>query len=563
MKTDTRLIITHGTSDLQILLCDDKGRRWRAMPDKNIVRRFHEWLLEHTTDVEVIDVPPELLDRKAEALFTDWKGDTYALWLRDESPDAHPEHSPQGRLQLMLPKIEPALNQWLAEQTQTAKPTAHVPALAQALQQAMQDAGVLFSPLSAVLVLSTDRSLDEQEPVATFTFLKRWLINKGVPESAVSEFVFLHPGEKLESDYSPIAPAIAQRIEQAVRNVYDFSTNPTLLVANIGGLPQIKPLLSEMAVLFADNNAESLLKTERGTIGMLHQTPIDELHIRRQCLKQVQRGALLDAWALASPFHDDPDARTWVYPLEQAARLLNGNPVGTHITLPALKLIISHAKKAACLLVAIRIETALQNQRWLEAINGSLTFLEAAFHDTIKQWQIDALEEYRPNIRYMRFRADPPDILIKNEALVEWVGEKAGPFTYQTNMVGEKAQNAWDTVLKSKPLSELRIAIHKPVKLANDKRFRLADYRNLNTHGVMTQNEIDEAIKRFIGADLWAQGIDNPASRPKPGKCFLGRSLVDNVINTLIDPNQSALKLYQELLQQLEQRLIDPNSGTL
>lgn len=556
MSTDAQLILTHGTSDLQILLRDDSGRRWRAMPDKNIVRRFHQWLLEHAPDAEVIDAPPELLDRKNEAPFTDWDGDTFGLWLRDESPDARPEHNAQGRLQLMLPKIEPALNQWLTEQSQPARPAAPTPS---PLAQALQDAGVRPSPLSAVLVLSTDRGLDEQEPVATFTFLKRWLAHKGVPETAVSEVVFLHAGERLESGDSPIAPAIARRIEQAMRDFHDRSTNPTLLVASMGGLPQIKPLLAEMAVLLAGAKAQSLFKTERGAVGLLPQTPIDALRVRRQCLEQVRRGALLDAWAMAAPFHDDPDARSWVRPLEQAAKLLNGNPVGERVELPALQRIIEHAEPAACLLVAIRVEAALQNERWLEAINGSLTFLETAFHDAIKVWAADALESYDPRRRYMLFREPPPDILLDKKALAAWIGRDAAPLAYQANMVGEAALGAWGEVMANEPIRRLRKAIHESIPLASGRYVKLADYRNFNTHGVMTQDEIDEALKRFMGADLWSQGTDNPANRPKPGRCFIGRKLVSDVIGALIDPAEPVEILYQALLQQLEHCLIDPD----
>lgn len=557
MSTSAQLVLTHGTSDLQILLRDEKGRLWRAMPDRNIVRRFHEWLLEKEADVEVIEVPPELLDRKAEATFTDWNGDTFGLWLRNESPDAQPERSPQGRLQLMLPKIEPALKQWLAEQNQPAKSAASAQS---SLAQDQQNTGLQPPPLSAVLVLSTDRGLDEQEPVATYTFLKRWLMQKGIQETEIKEFVFLHPGERLESNESPIDFNIARRIEQAMRDFYDRRTNPTLLVASMGGLPQIKPLLAEMAVLLAGTKAQSLFKTEHGTLGLLPQTPIDALRVRRQCLEQVRRGALLDAWAMASPFHDDQDARSWVRPLEQAARLLNGNPVGERVELPALQRILKHAQRAACLLVAIRVETALQNERWLEAINGSLTFLETAIHDAINRWAKTTLEEYHPRQRVMRFRSNPPQTLIDNMAL-----EKLGPHRpndYRVNLVGETALKAWEEVLNNESIRELRATIYGPNPLPRGKR-RPVDYRNFNTHGVMTQEEIDEAIQCFTEAYLWATETDTLGNRPKPGSRFLGRPLIKNVVDSLTDSHDDAQALYQALLEELEDRLIDPHSGLL
>lgn len=556
MSTGAQLVLTHGTSDLQILLRDDAGRRWRALPDKTIVRKFHQWLLEQAEDAEIIDTPPELLDRAAEASFTDWHDDTFCLWLRDGAPDARPERDSQGHLQLILPKIQPTLTQWLAQRSRPQADTG-----LGALAHALRSTDIQTPPLAAVLVLSTDRGVEEQEPVATFTFLKRWLIRHGVPEAAISETVYLHPLERLESEDSPIAPDIARRIEQALRDFYDRSSQRTLLIASMGGLPQIKPLLAEIAVLLAGDRAQSLFKTEHGVHGLLPRTPIDALRVRRQCLEQVRRGALLDAWAMASAIDGDPNARRWVRPLEQAARLLNSNPVGECVELPALQRIIDHASQAACLLVAIRVESALQTGRWLEAINGSLTFLEAAFHDAIQRWAADALESYDSRRRYMRFRAEPPRILLEagmgKPALTRWVGQKAAPFAYQANFVGE-ALSAWDEVLGNPSLRRLRSIIHQP--LANCPRARLADYRNYNTHGVMTQDEIDEAIKCFMSADLWAQNIGNPAAVPKPGRAFLGQSIVQDVIASLADLQESAQALYEALLQQLENRLIDPHA---
>ncbi|WP_240098340.1 hypothetical protein [Thermomonas flagellata] len=575
MNSRAQLVLTHGTSDLQILLRDDQGKLWRAMPDKTIVRRFHEWLLEQQHDAEIIDTPSDLLEREAEAVFTDWSGHTFGLRLPQASPDARPERGPDGCLQLMLPKIEPVLRHCLGLQAQPGKPAESAQA---GLARALQNAGVRPAPLGSALVLSTDRGSEAQEPVATCTFLKRWLVKKGLPETAISECVFLHPGERLESRDSPLAPVIAERIERALRDFYDRQS--TLLIASMGGLPPIKPLLAELAVLLAGDKAQNLFKTEHGALGLLTQTPMDALRVRRQCLEQVRRGALLDAWAMAAPFHDDPDARGWLRPLEQAARLLNGNPVDKDADLPALQHILGHARQATCLLVAIRVETALQTERWLEAINGSLTFLEAAFHDAIHQWAKEALEEYRPRRRYMRFRTKPDSRLLNSPALTPWSTKKgAEPLAYQANMVGEAALSAWDDVLGNVPLHKLREVIHNPTQLVNGRTFRLADYRNFNTHGVLTQDEIDEAVTRFMGADLWSQGVANPAARPKPGRAFLGRKLVGDVIGSLIlakdsaqqpdatpaqpaagpeSPAPSAQALYQTLLQQIEAKLIDP-----
>lgn len=560
MTRSAQLVLTHGTTDLQILLRDEAGRRWRAVPDKAIVRRFHEWLLAHLDMANVIDTPPELLPREAEVNFTDWQEDTFALWLPDESPEVSPECDPEGRWQIVLPKITPTLNKWFETQV---RGEAEAPLASSSFADALQKAGISQAPLQGVLILSTDRCGDPQEPVATATFLRRWLAHKGIAESCIREEIFLHAGERLESGDSPINPAVARSIERALNDFYDRAAHLPLLVASMGGLPPVKPLLAEIAVLLAGSQAQNLFKTEHGVMGLLPQTPIDSLRIRRQCLEQVRRGALLDAWAMAAPLRDDPDSQIWTTPLGQAARLINGNPVGEQVNLPALQTLIDQAGGAACLLVAIRVETALLDERWLDAINGTLTFLEAAFRDAVNAWAEDALTEYRPRDRYMRFKSEPAAFMTEkgnkggSPALDSWKGRGAGPLAYQANMVGEVALDAWGQLLKVEAVNNLRQTIHSPVKT----RFKLADYRNINTHGVMTQLEIDEAVKRFMGANLWSQGVNTPANRPKPGKCFIGRPLVSNVIQHFTGPKTTPLQHYQNLLRQLENTLIDPASN--
>lgn len=548
MRSPAFLLLTHGATDLQILLQDNNGRYWRATPDKTIVRIFHEWLLVSVADVQIVALPSKLQSREAEASFTDWHENIFALWTGDENLDARPLRDAAGRLQLVLPKIEPTLEHWFAQHDSLRK----INTLPYGVE--LQSP----SPVS-ILVLSTDRGDGAQEPVATFTFLKRWLIGQGIAEANIREYLFLHPGERLESNNSPIDPAIARRIETAVIHFYSGNESAPLLLASMGGLPQIKPLLAELVVMLAGSKAQNLFKTELGASGLLQFTPIDTLRVRRQCLELVRRGALLDALAMAAPFHHDPDTHSWVCPLEQAARLLNGNPIGEGVQLPALQAIIDHSGKASCLLVAIRVETALLNERWLEAINGSMTFLEAALNDAIRVWATDHLADYQPKIRYMRFYTAPAPILIDKGAIRKWEGYDARPLTYQANLVGESAIDAWSQVLDNEPLRQLRQTIHQAQKLSSGERFRLVDYRNANTHGVMTQDEIDFAIKHFMVVNLWSQGVGNPACRPKPGNSFLARPLVQNLICHYLGGDVLAQALFQALIRQLEARLIDPD----
>lgn len=532
MPQNAFLLITHGTSDLQILMRGETGRIWRAMPDKSLVRRLHVWLLERSEDIEVVSLG-DLSTCEHEASITDFSEETFALWTNQDSPEAYPLRSNSGKLQVVLPKIQPAVDRWLTEYTDDATEC----------------------PIQRTLVLSTDRGGQEaQEPIASFTFIQRWLAAKGVED--VQECIYLHPGEKLEDSNGPISPKAAERIEQAVRDFWHNKSQRTLLLfAHIGGMPQIKPLLKELSLLLAGECARNLFKTEHSEVGLVQYDPIDAVRTRRQCLQLVRRGALLEAYGMAAPYHTERDAQRWVRPMEQAAQLLNGNPIHEKASFPALEHILNVANKAQCLLVAIRVETALLNGRWLEAISGSVVFLEAAFHDAINQWAKINLKEYQPRRRRMEFHESPPQTLIEAGALKKWTGKDSGPNVYLAEMMGREQLKAWDDVLNKEFISQLRDVVY-----AKNSGEPLINYRHFNTHGVLTQYDIDEAIKRFMGANLWSQQVDNkdPTKRPKPGKCFLGRRLVSDVVREISGLEEDPAMLYQDLLLAIETRLIDP-----
>lgn len=569
---NVKLILTHGTTDLQIILHDKQGRRWRAAPEKAIVRRFHQWLLEHREEAEIVPLPSDLEPRESETSFTDFLPDSaqFALWLGEESPDAFPQRNQEGKLQLVVPKIEPALRAWLQTRNQDAQNDNPMAA-------ALRQAGVQAHPLQGVLVLSTDRGDDkdgQQEPIATFTFLQAWFARQGWASfSNVQEAVFLHPGERLEDGQSLVSRTVAERIERAIHNFYNAGTDQDiLLIGNIGGIPPIKPLINEIALLVAgDACTENLFKAEQGEAGLVRLSPIDALRTRRQCLEQIRHAGLLEAAIIAAPWANDPDARAWVRPLQEAAKLINGNPIHEQTNFfPALHNILKDSERAHALLVAIRVEAALQNQRWLEAINGSLIFLEAAFEHAIRDWANEHAEEYIPRKRYIHFKDDPPRVLLDGGAIEKpkkpwkkpWYGKEHLP-VYEINRVGEEPLQAWSKVLGIPAIDELRKAIHQTQTLSSGQKYRLADYRNFNTHGILTQAEIDEALTRFMGTNLWSQGVNNPKAKPKPGKAFLDRPHIKNVLKHFLGEEYEPLVSFQNLLSELEQRLLDPTTPML
>jgi hypothetical protein len=57
MAKTAQLILTHGTTDLQVLVRDAHGMLLRAVPEHGKVRAFHEWLLAQIPRPRIAGIP--------------------------------------------------------------------------------------------------------------------------------------------------------------------------------------------------------------------------------------------------------------------------------------------------------------------------------------------------------------------------------------------------------------------------------------------------------------------------------------------------------------------------
>ena len=545
-KSDILLVVTAGLTDLQPLVETSAGKRMRAHLRRG-VRFLHERLLDGSqawrieTSPEFDDLPEIKLEPTALDLAA-------PIWLDTEQKDyAEYVRGDQGELILIAPKLAGVWRKLAASPGR----------------------------LRALLLLTTERVADSprglEEPIALGQVLSDWFAQlPGVPRPDITITQYLRGRETLEGKGTgPVAPEIADRIEQAVRKQVCNQPEATMWLAITGGLPQVKEIISAAARLHA-RRVENAFHTETGAQGFVTLSPVDSLRARRIALHYVRRGGFIEAHAAAFEFHDDPAAQRWVGPLALAASLFNQNPT-LHIsqtnareTLPpeSLKRIADQGH-LRCLLPALRAEAALQAGRWLEAINLTLTFHDAAFLDCIANLPGASLYDRKRQIEFAPGQ-NPPPSLIEAGCLLDPANDQLLPAQvkqrnlrrFKYNAVGKRVIDAWSTVIGLSSLDALRVAVNmtEPIVQGKGDRYETspAQYRNINTHNTLTGSEIDAARRLFVDRGLWN------VAPTRPGNAFLAQPVICALLRNLLPAVAEPADLYRELVRDLLARLLDP-----
>lgn len=528
-----KLICTHGLSDLQ-LIARDNGKTWRVIPPRENVRQLHQWLLTAQPEPRIIEI-----EETVEECSGNWHLDTTSVTISGITLPMARDST--GAILLASPKLTRALTKNLSENGLVLRKAL--------LLETRRDAGHPFA---------------KKEPIATGHFLANYLRehyqrHDGSPIEVHCK-TYLQEHEDLDTQDSPLAHFISARIESILRSfILDEDADATLLISMFGGIPPVKDIIAQAVPLIARKKVIPLFSSESGKSNLVQDHPSDALRARRIAQHHIRQAAFLEAFAVTADYHDHPEQQGWVDPLRQASRLVNANPIGGETVLPALQKILTLAQKASCLLVAMRIESALLNQRWLDAINGTVTFCESATIDAIAQ--IRSVKQFNPHKRTIEFTTPPPDLssLLDNKSILVPDHGNRNDNIFRTDVVG-KAINGWITLLDEPLKSTLetlqrRIYARPPQQSHNPAPF---EYRNYNTHSILTQEEITLAISTFTHSRLWAKNVGSSTNPPTPGTAFLSMKTVQDLICALTGEKINVRQLFQDLLEQLEKRLVDP-----
>lgn len=157
-------------------------------------------------------------------------------------------------------------------------------------------------------------------------------------------------------------------------------------------------------------------------------------------------------------------------------------------------------------------------QRWYDAINTSMTFLDAAIKDAIIQ--CSQVKEASPWDRRIIFYNAPP-IELQNYGLKD--KDMTNPLQFRVHVAGHESERACAPTLGNTSAGDR--PPKSPTTLRDwpgEGKPSLADYRNFNTHKVTVDESGPECPSGLYGTGLWAAALADPvtAANLLPGQAF-------------------------------------------
>jgi len=478
--SDVILIVTAGTTDLQVVMTPDGQTPQRSFPGD--VLTFHQGLLRGD--------PPWVIDDSSETLAL--------LEYRDRSQIAPlstdlvlDEH---GRVRLVPAKLAGIV----------AALEAHGDSVRGALVLAnRRDAPRLNEPSAVGPVLAAWLAArDAQAPCTSADLtIDRPLGAEGPP---FSWFNFMTEGnlEGTEEEERPVRRAIAHGIARAIRAVADasWSAGCKFVVATAGGFPELKPVVLE-ATRVAVGTARLWVATDpQGGSGPAlvpagdRLPAADNLRLRVRIDEALARYDFVHASELTDLVWRDPREHSWAIAVRQLGLLMKGSPVSApHPLIAALP----HQR---VFFAALRAESALQNERLHEAIIATVSLGDVAILDAIEKlaW-VERVDETRKVIFVHPTKAVPAAPLTQEGKPIWW---RDGPRSLAYNSTKE-ALEKWPALCDAATASAVAALW---MALRSGRLQKPSDYRNAAIHGRLAGPDLERGANAFEDARLWERG---------------------------------------------------------
>lgn len=414
-STDSAIVVmTTGISDVQVLVLE-RGQIKRAFID-GAIRAWHEAIMTGLIPFEIntsID---------GDALHEVKLTDPLQLWQQTQvSPDQPAQ--PQAPKSPARQSIFGMLCQWFGQVKQQpiesepeAKPTKANIEFALSERGSIQLILPKLQQLVHVLKeryqqrrwvhLYTERTAQgfEREPIANHFILTHWLLQNPLPEQdTLDAMVYLQDRDDIKQHATQ--QRVVRRIAEALnrnlsptsitdpRNSIDLNTAtlPDLILADTGGIPELKPLLMAQTALiptqrwqwvrqrhYSTPNQPSQNQSIHNPISydaMLrpldqHTSVLDELIARRHLLNLLQQGAFVELLGVLSTLQIDDQAKVphWSTPLQQWGEYFRDfGQVHSRID-PTFTLHHLANLPFRSVASAMRLEAALQAQDYLHAV---------------------------------------------------------------------------------------------------------------------------------------------------------------------------------------------------
>ena len=567
-KKKVVLFVNAGTTDLQVIINEqhrngEMGEKLRTEVSNANLRGFHQYLLDNPSCYKVNEEFPLL--KKSGNFKVKWKSEKNGVQgylvvtdkndkeLEDKSASIE-QQEPEFQYILVPAKLA-GVADWLRspDKYETEKGD----------YQKYYDCEV-----KKVVVFYTHRDKGEKEPIAVGDVLSKWLqstlspsqdnLIEAIPVNILSSGRLEGEGPKY-----PVNPTTVNMINDKIREIAVADTQWIACVSVGGGMNDLKPLIKSCARFHfsADRYFELEVKEERDTTPYFSDKyvpiSVDSFRAREHAVELIKQGDFAGAYAAVRHLASDSAEEEWVKPVQLVSDYFSGMLLESSFadykgTLLDKVLSTDQAKKPRCLLVGMRVESALRLGQISKAIDLTCTFFDAALHDAIENHPgVEVLDEYNKKITF----ADQSSLLAEIHRLqainqIDVFKSHTGN-TYEYLAFNKALSERWAQALK---IDALKVYVGKMDIKDRTSNWKPRDLRNTNIHSLIPDTLLKQAIGVFNYADLWGiVSLDKPYSEHKG--CFLGAPVPKAVLMHFIQ--EQPLDIYNSLVRDLVKILKD------
>lgn len=352
----TVLVMTTGQTDVQIV---DQDKKWEI--DKDCVGALHDHLRDHPDEWVLVDAPVER-GRPPKQAFTE-----------------------QTPWKICTPKFDAVLAYF---------------------------GGALPD---RVILLGTERQT-KGDPRFAGKILEKRASGRKIRDIRHCAYLGLTDRDLEDRDCpldAIIRREVIRRIEDAIRDGVKDATR--IVVATVGGMPEIKALVKELVRLHAPDNLEpDEIEVDDGArMGSGHLDkavsrrridPIEPVRLRKQALSLIEKGNLLGAQGAVA--HLDKQTHPWTQTIHWLAQFASSLAFDPPLPAASGLEVLGHPRMAVR--AALRVELALRAGDVPRAVHGTVAFFESALWDHLSK-----RTERHSSKRAFKFHEPPPPELVR------------------------------------------------------------------------------------------------------------------------------------------------------
>ncbi len=343
---------------------------------------------------------------------------------------------------------------------------------------------------------------------------------------------------------------VVRRIEDAIRDGVGDATR--IVVATVGGMPEVKSLVKELVRLHAPHMVEpDEIEVDDGArtgggqpdkaVSRRRIDPIEPVRLRKQALSLIERGNLLGA--LGAVAHLDKQTHPWTQTIHWLAQFASSLPFDPPLPAGSGLEVLGHSRMAVR--AALRVELALRAGDVPRAVHGTVAFFEATLWDKLlERFERSSDPKRRRFFKVKNGKAPTCDKLLKRGDGSD--EDRKRPFELKDTIDGID----WYWIYDDGGGPAARIAkyfLHSDALTTFDHALGtgIRELRNDIAHTEPTPELMNDARERMSKKELWSNTA--PAA-------FLSQPLVQAVLKDLGETNPE--NLLANLLEEVRRHLV-------